>query len=228
MVSEAAQRRRRNSARVNLVISVVFHAVAILGVTFLAARQGLLGTQFKEFAVTLAPKENQPEPEVEEEPAEAVKEDSAAAAGEELPPPAAPPDAPPPKMIREAPPVAAAGAPPPAAAVIPSFIFSDGAKAVSEDPVARYRGRIEYLLQSAWQRPSRIADPNLVTEVEVALDAEGRLAVKSYKKLSGDRAWDDSVRTVFERRIDVRGAPPPNFPDSFVVRFDVVEMASTL
>ena len=66
----AIQRKRKNSARLNLVVSFVFHAAIIAALAFLAAREGYLGKQLKTIAITMAPKEKPPEKPKEEKPPE--------------------------------------------------------------------------------------------------------------------------------------------------------------
>src|ERR1700689_4000945 len=108
MTPQSQPRKKRNSSKVNLLISFIFHAILVLVLVYFAARQGLLGKQLKKISIQM----------VKEKPPEKPKE---------------PPKAEPPKIV-EAPktvqPVAAA--PPmvaPPAAELPSFEF-DGGKAV--------------------------------------------------------------------------------------------------
>src|SRR5215831_9629969 len=63
------QRRKRNSSKINLTISLVFHSALILAVFFFAAREGMLGKKLKQITVTMVPKEKKPEPP-KEKPAE--------------------------------------------------------------------------------------------------------------------------------------------------------------
>src|SRR3974390_384670 len=56
------QRKKRNSSKVNLTISFVFHGILIVVVFFFAAREGLVGKKLKQLAVTMVPKEKKPEP----------------------------------------------------------------------------------------------------------------------------------------------------------------------
>ena len=57
-----SQRKKINSSRVNLTISLVFHIVAIGALFFFAGREGMLGKRLKEITVSIAPKEKKPEP----------------------------------------------------------------------------------------------------------------------------------------------------------------------
>src|SRR5689334_15713105 len=119
-----SEKRKRNSSKVNLTISIIFHTLLVLGMFYLAARQGILGKKLKEITVTMAPKEKKPEPPKEKtappkveppKPAETPKVASVPPPRVETPPPAA-----------EAPPPVAA----PAATVLPDINFSDGAHEV--------------------------------------------------------------------------------------------------
>ena len=65
----------------------------------------------------------------------------------------------------------------PPAVNLPAVDFSDGAKAVQTltDPVAIYKALVEYTLRSQWKRPEDIADDDYVAEVQVSVDARGRI-----------------------------------------------------
>ena len=62
------ERKKRNSSKVNLIVSVVFHTLAIGAVFFFAAREGMLGKKLKQLTVTMVPKEKKPEPPKEKPP----------------------------------------------------------------------------------------------------------------------------------------------------------------
>src|SRR5260370_276170 len=165
MTPQTQPRRRRNSSRVNLLISFVFHSAIVVALVYFAAREGLLGKQLRKIAVEMVkekppekPKEKEPEKPKEEPPKpEAPK--VAKAPKVELPKEA--PQAPPPAAAIAAPP---AVAPPPAE--VASFAF-DGGKTVqsSSDPVQLYRGFVEYSMRARWNRPTDMADDFFVAEV---------------------------------------------------------------
>jgi outer membrane biosynthesis protein TonB len=218
----AIQRKKRNSAKTNLVVSFVFHAAIIAALVFLAAREGYLGKKLKTIAVTMAPKEKPPEKPKEEvkppEPkAEPPKTEEPKAAVANLPPP--PAAAPPPTGV------APVAAPPPTA--LPGFAFTDGAKAVetTSDPVQLYRGFVEFALRSKWIRPEGVADESYVAEVELAVDPKGNVTGSDWKRGSGHAVWDDSVRRAVAATKALSRPPPKGFPGKFLVRFDVVAEA---
>ena len=190
------QRKKSNSSKINLTISFIFHGLLILVVFFFAAREGLVGKKLKQLAVTMVPKEKKPEP-AKEKPAdpkpETAKTDQA------------------PKMAV------------PAAASLPAFEFSDGAKAVEtiSDPNGLYKALIEHTLRSRWNRPEDIADEAYVAEVELNVDAKGRVTDYRWLKGSGDKRWDDSVKAVVAQTKTISRPPPKGFPQQFPVRFDV-------
>ena len=207
------QRKKSNSSKINLTISFIFHGLLILVVFFFAAREGLVGKKLKQLAVTMVPKEKKPEP-AKEKPAdpkpETAKTDQA------------------PKMAVPQPKVDTAAAPPPpavapAAASLPAFEFSDGAKAVEtiSDPNGLYKALIEHTLRSRWNRPEDIADEAYVAEVELNVDAKGRVTDYRWLKGSGDKRWDDSVKAVVAQTKTISRPPPKGFPQQFPVRFDV-------
>ena len=51
------RRKKRNSSKINLTISFIFHGAIILAVFFFAAREGILGKKLKQITVTMVPKE---------------------------------------------------------------------------------------------------------------------------------------------------------------------------
>jgi outer membrane biosynthesis protein TonB len=215
MLPQSQQRKKRNSSKVNLIISFVFHALIVLTMFYFAARQGLLGKQMKKIAVEMV-KEKPPEkpkepekPKVEPPKVETPKVVEKPKVMEEAK------AAPPPSTV--APPTVA-----PPAAELPSFEF-EGGKTVetSSDPVQLYKGALEYALRSKWQRPDNIADDSYVAEVEVAVDPKGRISNPVWKKGSGDQRWDDSVRQAVTAVRGMERPPPTNFPPQVLVRFDV-------
>ncbi|MBC8097212.1 MAG: TonB C-terminal domain-containing protein [Akkermansiaceae bacterium] len=218
----AHRKREKRTSRISVVISLLFHAVLIAGLFFLAAREGMLGKELKKIAVTMVPKEKptekpkeklpEPKPEVEEPKAEPPK----VAAVQ-------------PEIARSTPPPGPAtgiAAPPsiaPPANAIAAFDF-EGGKAVetSSDPDVLYKGYLEYTLRSRWNRPVDLDDANYVAEAEVAVDASGRLLNSVWKRGSGNSAWDNSVKKVLSETGNI-GRPPPNgFPKKVLVRFDVL------
>lgn len=213
------QRTKRNSSKINLTISFIFHGLLILVVFFFAAREGLVGKKLKQLAVTMVPKEKKPEPP-KEKPA-APKPETAKA--DPTPKTAIPQPkmdtaaAPPPSAVDAAPSVA------PAAASLPAFEFSDGAKAVQtiSDPNGIYKALIEHSLRSRWNRPEDMADETYVAEVEISVDAKGKVTESRWLKGSGNKRWDDSVKEVIDQTRTISRPPPKGFPQQFPVRFDV-------
>jgi outer membrane biosynthesis protein TonB len=215
MLPQSQARKKRNSSKVNLMISFAFHALIVVVALYFAARQGLLGKQMKKISIEMVkakPPEKPKEPEKPKveppkvempkpEPAKVVEEAKAA------PPPAS------------GPPTVA-----PPAAELPSFEF-EGGKAVetSSDPVHLYKGYLEYALRSKWQRPENIADDSYVAEVAVTVDRTGQISDPVWEKGSGDTKWDESVKEVFKVVKNMDRSPPTNFPSRVTVRFDVQE-----
>lgn len=192
------------------MISFAFHAVLVALLVYFAARTGLLGEKIQKITVTMEkekPPVKPPEPPKVEPP-------------KELPKPEPPKVVAAPKV--EAPPVVAPPVVAPPAAELPSFDF-DGGKLVqsSSDPVQLYKGQLEYALRSKWNRPEDVADDNYVVEVEVAVDKAGNISQPRWQKGSGDKRWDDSVRSAIAATTSLNRPPPTNFPPRVVVRFDV-------
>src|SRR5215470_391978 len=120
------RRKKRNSSKINLTISFIFHSAIILVVFFFAAREGILGKKLKQLTVTMVPKEKKPEPPKEKpvEPKVEAPKPVEAPKAVTAPPKVETAAAPPPSTAAAAP-VAA-----PSATSIPAFEFNDGAKEV--------------------------------------------------------------------------------------------------
>jgi len=213
-------RRKRNSSKVNLVISVIFHSAIVLALFFLAAREGYLGKDLKKIAVVMVPKEKPPEKPKEEKPPEPKAQPPKEEKPAEVAKTAAPP---PPITTTVAPPAAAAVAPPPTIAA--AFDFSDGAKAVqsdaTSDPTMIYKGFLEFTIKQKWNRPENLNDKDFVAEVELAVDKSGQVTANQWKRSSGHSQWDDSVRKAIAQTKALSRPPPKGFPEKFLVRFDV-------
>jgi len=216
MLPQSQARKKRNSSKVNLMISFVLHALVVAVALYFAARQGLLGKQLKKISIEmvkekLPEKPKEPEKPKTEEPPKAEPSRVETAKAAEAPKVTASPVAAPPSVA-------------PPSAEMPSFEF-EGGKAVetSSDPVHLYRSYMEYTLRSKWNRPDNIADDNYVAEVEVSVDRAGQISKPEWKKGSGDKQWDDSVKQVFKVANNMDRPPPTNFPSRVTVRFDVQE-----
>jgi TonB family protein len=216
-------RRKRNSSKVNLTISLVFHTTLVLAIFFLAAREGMLGKKLKEITVTMAPKEKKPEPPKEKPPEPKIEPAKQVEAPKMLataPPPRVENVAPPPT---EAPPMAA-----PPTVDLPTMDFTDGAKQVQSvsDPSVLYKGLVEHALRSNWERPEDIADDSYVAEVELSIDAQGKVVGNRWLKGSGDARWDKTVKAAVTATKSIGRSPPKGFPGTIRARFDV-EMFKT-
>ncbi len=212
MIPQGPQKKKKNSSKVNLTISFIFHGLLVVALIYFAARQGYLGKKAKEITVYKVKEEKPPPPPPKK--AEAPKE---------APKPTV---APPKEAEAKAPPPPAAApvvAPPPSQ--IPDFVFNDGAKAVNNetDPVQLYKGYIEYTLRSKWNRPDNMSDDAYVAEVSVDVDKQGNLSDAKWLKGSGNNRWDQSVRDVLQQVTQIDRRPPTNFPPNVIIRFEVEE-----
>jgi hypothetical protein len=213
MLPHTQPRRKRNSSRVNLMISFTFHALIVVVALYFAARQGLLGKQLKKISINMVkekPPEKPKEPEKPKvEPPKVV----------ETPKPL---EAPKPVEEAKAPPSVAPPIVAPPAAELPSFEF-EGGKAVvsSSDPVEIYKNAVEYAFRSKWNRPENLADDNYAAEVEISVDRSGQISDPVWQKNSGNSQWDDSVRAAIAAVTSMNRPPPTNFPPRIIIRFDV-------
>jgi hypothetical protein len=213
MIPQSQPRKKRNSSKVNLLISFAFHALLVVVVLYFAARSGLLGKQIQKITVTMEKQEKPPEKPPE-------------------PPKVEPPKiVEPPKVVEapkvEAPPTMAPPVVAPPAAELPAFDF-DGGKLVqsSSDPVQLYKGQLEYALRSKWNRPDNLADDDFVAEIEVSVSRDGQISDPKWQKGSGNTLWDASVRAAIAATTSMTRPPPTNFPSHVTVRFDVQSEAT--
>ena len=212
MVPQTQKRKHRNSAKVNLILSAVFHGIIVVTLLYFAAREGFLGKQIKKIAVEM----------VKEKPPEKPKE----------PPKVEPPKIEPPKVVEtpkvaetpkvQAPPTMAPPTVAPPATELPSFDF-EGGKTVesSSDPVQLYKSALEYAFRSKWNRPENISDDDYVADVEISVSRDGQITDSQWKKGSGDSRWDESVRQAIAAVTNMNRQPPTNFPPRVTIRFDV-------
>lgn len=217
------QRQKRNSSKVNLVISFIFHSLLILAVFYFAARQGIIGDRMKSLVATL---EQQKPKEPPKPPKEEPKVEQAKQQVEQPKAVTAPAPTPQTQAASAPPPVEA----PPSAAppTLDGTFFSDGAKAVVEvsDPKLIYKGTIERALRSNWDRPEDVRDDDFVAEVELSIAPDGKVTGSRWVKGSGDARWDKSVKAAVAATKAIITAPPAGFPAKFLARFDV-EMTRT-
>jgi outer membrane biosynthesis protein TonB len=216
------QRRKRNSSKVNLTFSVIFHSAIVLALFFFAAREGVLGKRFQTLAVIVAPREKKveaPKPKPEEAKIAPQKAPEAPKVAATL--------APPPRAEAAAPSPAAEVAPAvaPEAVNVSGMDFSDGAREVQTgDANTVYKALVEHTLRSRWDRPEDINDENYVAEVELNLDPQGNVIGSRWLQGSGDARWDASVKAVIAGTKAISSRPPKGFPEKFNVRFDVESM----
>jgi hypothetical protein len=211
MLPHTQPRNKRNSSRVNLIISFAFHALIVLVAIYFAARQGLLGKQIQKISVEIVKEKQPPKPKPEKPKVETPKiEPPKVAEAPKVEPP------------REAPSTMAPPTVAPPAAELPSFVF-EGGKTVetSSDPVQLYKGLLEYAFRSKWNRPQNLHDDAYVAEVRVTVDRKGDIKNVDWVKGSGNSRWDDSVRHAVSAVTKMDTVPPTNFPPNVIIRFDV-------
>jgi len=219
MIPGTEKRKPRNSSKVNMAISLVFHGVLVLGVLYFAAHEGYLGKTLKTITLINQEEKKVEKPKEPEKPPEKQPEP-------EQPKVVQTPKPETPKPVSQAPPPAITEAPP---AIAPppsepeSFYFEGGAPVQSTtDPVEAYRGSLQYFLQTKWDRPGDMEDETYVAEVEVAVDRAGQISDPVWKKKSGEKRWDDPVQQAIAKARSMSSPPPSNFPSRVVVRFDVI------
>ncbi len=122
---------------------------------------------------------------------------------------------------------APAVAPPPAE--IAGFDFDGGKTVVADsDAVSTYKGLVENSLRARWNRPANIDDLLFVAEIDVTVSGEGELSNPVWKKGSGNKQWDDSVKAALAATRSLPLGPPKNFPPHVTVRFDVTQDSQSI
>ena len=94
MLPQTQPRKKRNSSKVNLLISFIFHATLVLTLLYFAAREGLLGKQIQKISVEMIkekPPEKPKEPEKPKVEPPKVEQPKIAATPKAEPPKEAPP-----------------------------------------------------------------------------------------------------------------------------------------
>jgi TonB family protein len=203
----------KNSSKINLLVSFIFHAGLVVVILYFAARQGYLGNQMRKISIEMI-KEKPPEKPkaIEKPPVEIPKTETPKVV--EAPKPVEAP-----KAVSAAPPTVA-----PPAADLPSFDF-DGGKSVisSSDPVVLYKSAMEMAFRSKWNRPENMTDDNYAVEIEVSVHPDGQISDVQWEKGSGNSIWDESVRQAIASVKSMDNVPPTNFPPRVTIRFDVQE-----
>jgi TonB family protein len=214
MLPQSQPKKPKNSSKANLIISAIFHAILVGVLIYFAARQGWIGKKMQKIAVEMV-KEKQPEPPKQKPEPPKVQPPKETPKPVEQPKVVETPKAPPPQTQ----PVVA-----PPAVQVPGFDFAGGAAVqTSSDPVQLYKGYMEYLLRSKWDRPDNLDDEKYAVEVRVKVEHDGRIQETKWLEGSGNAKWDDSVKQVFQIVKNIGRPPPTNFPSQVTIRFDVAE-----
>jgi|ERR1700733_380271 len=215
MIPQSQLPEDKNSSKVNLLISFIFHATLVLVVFYFAARQGFLGNQIQKITVQLI-KEKPPQPP-KPPPKPPV----------EIPKPEPPKVASAPKPVEVPKAVTPTVAPPtvaPPPTELPTFDFDGGRTVISSsDPVELYRSAIELAFRSKWNRPENMNDDDYAVEIQVSVQPDGQVSNVQWEKGSGNSIWDESVRQAIASVKNLDTPPPTNFPPYVNIRFDVQE-----
>ena len=193
-----------------VAIVVLVHVLAILGLAFLAGREGMLGERMKSLTVSLVPKEKIPEPvkPKAEEPKIEIPQPKTSPIVEQ--------STPHPQKVESVQPVVA-----PAMSEAPAIDFSDGAKKVitSSDPIELYRAYIQSYLHSQWKTPD---NKDGCVQVKISINEKGTIQ-KIEWPITGTPEWKASVLNVFTQVKSFPKAPPQGFQLTFDIRFDTIE-----
>jgi outer membrane biosynthesis protein TonB len=215
MVPQTKVRKPRNSSKINLIISLVFHGLIIVALVYFAAREGVLGKQLKKLAVQMVKEKPPDKPKTPDKPKEEPPKVDVPklAVAPKLSEPREQPQA---TTTAVAPPASA-----PPATEIPNIVFGGGRTVDSADPVTVYKGAIEEKLKANWNKPEDMADSGYVAQVDISVSPDGQLSNPVWEKGSGNQRWDDSVKAALTATTSMTLPPPKNFPSHVQVVFDL-------
>ena len=109
----------------------------------------------------------------------------------------------------------------PVVASMPTFEFSAGKTVYAEsDPVQLYKGYMEYVLRSQWQRSVDSTNNSCFGSIMLNVDKQGNLSRGEWLDGSGDTNWFQSVVNTVNQVATMDRRPPTNFPSTIAVRFD--------
>jgi len=215
MLPHTQPRKKRNSSKVNMVVSITFHTLLVAALLYFAARSGILGHKIQTFAVTLEKPKEKPKLQETPKPKPMVE-------------PPKPVEVPKPVETKseETPNVPPSVAPAPA--VLPTFAFGGGADVSSGDPVEVYKTELQNAILAKWNRPDDPSDDSNVAYVEVSVGRDGQISDPVWRQHSGNSTWDASVSAAIAAVTSMDTPPPTNFPSQVMVKFDVeTEAADT-
>ena|SRR2546425_768931 len=81
------------------------------------------------------------------------------------------------------------------------------------------RGGSAFLIAERIENHGEITAPE--GNIGLAIDSTGKIIGVEWKKGAGNSRWDESVRRAVARTKSMNRPPPKDFPEKFVVRFDV-------
>ena len=204
MLPQSQPRKKRNSSKVNLLISFVFHATLVLVLFYFAARQGFFGKQLQKISVEM----------VKEKPPEKPKplEDFLKPLPKLAPP--APITAPIPEVVIRT------AAPPPVVAQPPIATPAPVIAPVTAPQAASGEGRDGFLARllaqlnrvKQYPRAARQAHIEGVVMLHFVMDAQGKLLSFDIAKSSGRPVLDNEALALIQR--SQLPPLPPGFPTS--------------
>ena len=226
MTPRSQPRKPRNSSRVNWLISLSIHGLIVLVAFYFAARSGLVGKRLQKLTVQMvkepAPEKPKEKEKPREEPPKVETPKLAVTPVMTVPKETAHPSSASPGTA-----TAPAVAPPPAE--IAGFDFDGGKTVIADsDAISTYKGLVENSLRARWNRPADVDDLLFVAEIDITVNGEGELSNPVWKKGSGNKQWDDSVKAALAATKSLPLAPPKNFPPRVTVRFDVTEDSQSI
>jgi len=206
-------------SKLSATVSFVIHGGLILTVALLAKNSTEVERIYRQITASIEKKPPQPEKVPEKPPPVQAKVplpvvETQPQKQEQAAPPRSIPDQVVPAMA-------------PAAVNLAAFSFPDGAKEVASlDPISAYKQSIQTAFRNAWARPIDLNDQSYVAVAVVTIDRSGKITSRSLSSKTGDAHWDNSVLKALNAVSGFIRPPPIDFPNSFEVRFDTVDVES--
>jgi outer membrane biosynthesis protein TonB len=217
MMPQTQARKPKNSSRINLIISLVFHGALVFVILYFAARGGILGKTMQNMTVNMVKEKPVEKKEPEKQPEPPKETPKLATVAPTITHADTAPTAPAPSSEP------AAMAPP--AVDVAAFDFDGGRQVISADPITLYKSAIQSAVLARWKRPDTLADrdKDFIADVEVTVDTSGHISHPDMTRSSRNQQWDDSVLKAITETADLGQVPPKGFPSRVIVRFDVQE-----
>jgi hypothetical protein len=107
--------------------------------------------------------------------------------------------------------------------VLPDFYIPGGKELNAGSPIDVFKDTLEKIIKEKWNKPENLEDDKFVALVDITVGRDGTLSNPQYRTVSGNTAWDNTVRAAIAAVPRVTEKVPTNFPPRVTIKFDVAE-----